>query len=69
MSAASRIVPAIGHALEHGDLFAVRRLMAMLTREHPDLAERIRAAVVDGMEPVVLESDGGGIYAGKGKPA
>lgn len=46
---AARIVPAIGVALEHGDLFAVRTLMAMLARENPEHAERIRAAVIDGV--------------------
>lgn len=68
MSAATRIVPAIGHALEAGDLTAVRILMALLARTDESTAERIREAFNDGMAPT-LESDSGGIYAGKGKPA
>ena len=50
MSAAGRIVPAIAHALEAGDLTAVRHLMQMLARADLVTAQRIRQAFIDGIE-------------------
>ena len=46
MTRAEDIVTAVAHALENGDVTAVRLLMVKLDREHPKTAAVIRQAFV-----------------------